>query len=205
MFTVGKSVTLDHKGKSMKSSLKGWKTQKGGYLLVEPPSPANCKLLTKPRETVIVRMKIEGTIYGFVTGSAKLLRKTNLLRLELKEEIMQHSIRSEDRYPCFIPAEIVEEQTFSLTEPIKNDGMICDISLLGAMFLSPEPLKSEGSVRLTFSLGSEGTITGVSLKILRSRMVKEKYMYAGAFLGLHREDREKLGNFFNFFKQWNIR
>lgn len=205
MFTVGKSITLDHKGKSMKSSLRGWKTQKGGYLLVEPPSPANCKLLTKPRETVIVRMENDGIIYGFVTGSAKLLRKTNLLRLELKEEIMQHSIRTEERYPCFIPAKIVEEQTFSLGEPKKNDGMICDISLLGAMFLSPEPLKSEGSVRLTFSLGSEGTITGISLKILRSRMVKEKYMYAGAFLGLHREDREKLGNFFNFFKQWNIR
>jgi c-di-GMP-binding flagellar brake protein YcgR len=202
MFEVGQPITLDCKGKSPKSFLRGWKMQNGGYLLLDPPSPLNRKLLFGPDAKIVVRMKREGTVYGFVTGPARLLKKTNIMILKLKEDIHEHSIRTEIRFSCFIPAEITSGE--SNDREIEERGMICDISMSGARFLTPDPLKDEDSIRLTFSLGGEGTIRQKRFKVMRSKIVKGKYMYAGRFLGMGNEDKEKLARFFDFLNEWKL-
>lgn len=202
MFHIGQPVILDYKGKTRKSTLRGWKKHKCGYLIVDPLSTSESRLLTASGVEVVVRLENEGTVYGFVTGSATLLAKTNLLLLNLKEDAEEHSLRSATRYQCFIPVEISSGNGDS--EKTEGKGMICDISMNGVKLLTDNPIGDEDFVTLTFSLGSDLTIRGSRLKVMRSKMVVNKYMYGGMFLDMENEDKDKLKHFFDFFKEWKL-
>lgn len=202
MFYIDQPVTLDYKGKSHKSSLRGWKTRNGGYLMVDPPSISECKLLTEKNVDVVVRLEDEGTVYGFVSGEALLLAKTNLLILKLKDDTIVHSVRTETRHQCFIPVEISSGNGDE--EKPEGTGMICDISMNGLRLLTEHAVRDEGSVKLTFSLGNESTIRRCRIKVMRSKLVINKYMYGGTFLGIGNKDKEKLKSFFDFFKEWKL-
>ena len=200
MFYVGQPVTLDYKGKTQKSSLRGWKMRDGGYLMVDPPTAGESRFLTESDVEVVVQLENEGTVYGFVAGSATLLAKTNLMILELKEETMERSVRTDTRYQCFIPVDIISGDG----EKPGGKGMICDISMNGVRLLADHPIRDEGSIKLTFSLGSDLTIRRYRLKVMRSKMVMNKYMYGGRFLGMVSEDKDMLKRFFDFFKEWKL-
>jgi len=174
----------------------------GGYLMVDPPTVGESRLLTEKNVDVVVRLENEGTVYGFVAGSATLLAKTNLMILKLKEETMERSVRSDTRYQCFIPVDISSGDG-DMEKP-EGKGMICDISMNGVRLLADNPIKDEGSIKLTFSLGSNLTIKRYRLKVMRSKMVINKYMYGGRFLGMVNEDKDKLKRFFDFFKEWRL-
>jgi len=202
VFHVGQPVILDYKGKTHKSSLRGWKMRNGGYLMVDPPSAGESRLLTASNVEVVVRLEEDGSVYGFVTGSATLLAKTNIMMLKLKEEAMEHSVRSETRYQCFIPVEITSGDGDK--EKTEGKGMICDISMNGLRLLADNPVRDESSVKLTFSLGNDLTVRRCRFKVMRNKMVINKYMYGGMFLGMGNEDRAKLKHFFDFFKEWKL-
>ncbi|MFQ5431154.1 MAG: PilZ domain-containing protein [Nitrospinota bacterium] len=202
MFYVGQPLTLDYKGKTHKSSLRGWKMRKDSYLMVDPPALSESRLLTESTVDVVVRLENEGTVYGFVADSAMLLAKTNLMILKLKEETMEHSVRSDTRYQCFIPVDI--SSAAGDGEKPEGKGMICDISMNGVRLLAKNPVRDEGSIKLTFSLGDDLTIRRSRLKVMRSKMVINKYMYGGIFLGMGNEDKDKLKRFFDFFKEWKL-
>jgi len=174
----------------------------GGYLLVDPPTASESRLMTEKNIEVVVRLENEGTVYGFVAGSASLLAKTNLMVLQLKEETMERSVRSDTRYQCFIPVDISSGEG-DMEKP-EGKGMICDISMNGVRLLANNPFKDEGSIKLTFSLGSYLTLEHYRLKVMRSKIVINKYMYGGRFLGMVNKDKDKLKLFFDFFKEWRL-
>ena len=164
--------------------------------------PEQIALLTASNVEVVVRLEDEGTVYGFVSGSAALLAKTNLLVLKLGEDSMEHSVRAETRHQCFIPVEISSGDGDK--EKSEGTGMICDISMNGVRLLTDHAVRDEGSIKVTFSVGNDLTIRRCRLKVMRSKMVINKYMYGGTFLGIGNEDREKLKSFFDFFKEWKL-
>ena len=202
MFHVGQPVTIDYKGKTHKSSLRGWKMRDGGYLMVDPPTISESRMLSAANAEVVVRLEDEGTVYGFVAGPATLLAKTNIMILKLKEEAMEHSVRAETRHRCFIPVEITSGDGDK--EKSEGTGMICDISMIGVRILTDHAVRNEKSIKITFSLGHDITIRRCRLKVKRSKIVINKYMYGGSFLGLGNEDKEKLKTFFDFFKEWKL-
>mgnify|MGYP000331973200 CR=1 FL=1 len=174
----------------------------GGYLMVDPPAMSESRFLTASNVEVVVRLENEGTVYGFVAGSATLLAKTNLMILKLKEETMERSVRSDTRYQCFIPVDISSGD--GDREKPEGKGMICDISMNGVRLLTDNPIGDESSIKLTFSLGSDLTIKHYRFKIMRSKTVINKYMYGGRFFGMVNEDKDKLKRFFDFFKEWKL-
>jgi len=195
MLVVGHPIMLEYKGKRIKSFLRGWKVQKNGYLLTDPPGMEDARYDLQAGANIIVRMEGEGTIYGFITEFVASLDKTKLLVLKLSEDIHEYSLRDTERYPCLIPVKIDSAES-------SIEGMICDISNNGVRLLTKEPVHDTDSMLISFSLCGAGSIESQRIKVMRNSRVGRMHEYAGSFLGIRPNDKQKLEDYFNFYREW---
>ncbi len=201
MFKTGQSVTIEFSKKKVKTSIRGWKWEQSGYLLIEPPIEAMPEGF-KPGVVTIVRFKKGGKSFGIATRYMENLDKTGLWVFEFQEDIVEFSFRTNERLSCMIPVSIYESRK-DRTAEIGN-GMILDISLGGVRLVTKKPLHISSGDRLdlSFKLCDSEAIDRQVIELKRTGMINGFYEYAGSFVELGVENEGKIKRLFEFCIVW---
>ncbi|MEE8484799.1 MAG: PilZ domain-containing protein [Nitrospinota bacterium] len=201
MFEAGQSVTIEFSKKKVKTSIRGWKWEQSGYLLIEPPIEAMPEGF-KPGVVTIVRFKKGGKSFGIATRFIANLKKTGLWVFEFQEDIVEFSFRTNERLSCMIPVSIYESRK-DRTAQIGN-GMILDISLGGVRLVTKKTLhvSSGDGLGVSFNLCDSEVIDRQVIELKRTGMINGFYEYAGSFVELGVEEEEKIKKLFEFCIVW---
>ncbi len=200
MLSPGQEIIVEIDGKKNKTSLRGWKTNGSGYFLLDPPEFEGILCEIKIGTKSIIRFEDEGSILGIMGRFTSFLNKTRLWAFTFTDDPIRHTMRSNERYTCLIPASAVNE---SSAAPL-GSGMITDLSLSGLRLVTKKPLdvKKGDFIDVVFSLNpSDGAMTQ-RIEIARSGKYEKIYTYSGPFIELVIEDEKRLTDFFEFCKQW---
>ncbi len=200
MLTPGQEVIVEIGGKKAKTNLRGWKINGSGYFLFDPPEIEGVLCEIKPGDSTIIRFEDEGSIFGIKGRFTTFLIKTRLWAFSFTGDPIQHSMRSDERYTCLIPASAVNENSAA---PL-GSGMITDISLSGLHLVTKKPLDIEEGdfMDIVFSLNaSEGAMTQ-RIELARIGKYEKLHTYSGPFIDLEQEDEKRLTEFFEFCKEW---
>ncbi|MBI5186670.1 MAG: flagellar brake protein [Nitrospinae bacterium] len=199
-FALGQEIKLEYGKKKATTFLRGWKTGERGYILSDPPPIGQLPGPLEPGAELVVRSVRCGNLFGVEGRFAGVLEKVNLWVFGIQADILKFPLRSDIRSYCLIPVVILSESGGKLVEHGK--GMIFNLSMGGAKLITKSQAPAEGYLRINFSLGFAGKVMGQKMKIVRSRVENYKYEYAGAFVGMNREEDNKLRQFFEFCKNW---
>lgn len=198
---AGQELTIEFKGKKLKSYLRGWDLYGGKYLLIEPPHESLPPDL-KPGASMVIRFQSEGVAYGLMVVLKKALIKTNLWVLRISQDIVETRIRSGDRFDCLIPATIMDD---SETNPADlGKGMINDISLQGIRLITRKQLyvSKMDVIDLSFYVGLAGMIERQKMQVVKIGRKGKMFEYSGPFVDMDFTTEEKLHKFFEFCREW---
>lgn len=203
MFSIGQEMTIEVQGKGIKTLLQGWHQWRDeGYFLIYPPSMHDIGQAPKPGSNIIVRYMSGGTVYGTATRFAVSLAKTNLWMLEFSGDVEELSLRSNERFYCLIPVRLTGSEKGKIEEI--GTGLICDISFSGAKIITKEPisLPESNMIQISILLSDAGAIEFQECEVVRKTVQIGYIEYAGMFVDMNEENKEKLQKFFEFCKTW---
>ena len=199
MFSIGQEIVLELNRMSAKCAMRGWKLRPGGgYILTDKPGPKAKFIPPVPGDDVVARLEENGVIYGFSTVFVEVLKKSDLMLLAVRDEVVSKALRSQERYSCLIPMDIA---TIS-GEPEK--GFIYDISMGGIRFMGAADLHLPiGSVfQASFHPGGLGKVENMVTEVVRTNFVEGQFRYAAKVEKMTPKNEGVMRQYMEFCGKW---
>ncbi len=199
MLELEKEAMIEFDRKNGTVMVRGYKAGANGYLLTEKPQ-GQLPPLSVGRSAVI-RVESRGTIYGMAVTYKEFLKKTDLCYFPFQEDVISHSLRSEDRVMCQHLAAIHGTESQAATP---RSGVIINLGKGGLRFATRSPLEAKTGDELSMSFypGGVGFIDRLKMRLMRVNSHEGQFEYATQFIGMEREQGELLESYFAFYRNW---
>lgn len=199
MLELQKEAMIEFDRKSGKVVVRGYKEGANGYILTEKPQGQLPPLSIG--KNAVIRVENRGTIYGMAVTYKDFLKRTDLCYFPFHEDVVSHSLRSEERVVC---------QQLATIKGIKNEsdapqsGVIVNLGKGGLRFATRGPIeaKTGDEVLMSFYPGGIGFIDRLRMRLMRVNNHEGQFEYATQFIDMEKEQQELLDSYFAFCRNW---
>ncbi|MBI5814315.1 MAG: PilZ domain-containing protein [Nitrospinae bacterium] len=169
---VGVEMHMERAPLSADTHIRGWKD--GVYILVDAPDG---RWKVKDPTPIVCRLFEEGKYYGFMAAMFATLPELNLLLIEYPDEIVDTSVREEERFkvslPVTITAVIKESQ-------VDFPGIVIDLSQNGCQLISSKPVNVNDRLLLAGGFPGGQIFKDIPFVTKRVDELKGKWQLGGA-------------------------
>lgn len=201
MLGLGKEALIEYGRKRGTVIVRGWKPGERGYLLTEKPQAPMLPLT--PGQEAVIRMEHDGILFGIAVTYRECLGKTDLCYFTFQDDVISHSLRDDERLPCFIQATVsyADNQFAS-----KESGLIVDLGKRGIRFVTRIAMHTEVGelLSVSFELGGIGFINRQKMRLMRVNNLGGRFEYAARFVDMGEGHGELLDEYFTFCKTWDM-
>lgn len=199
MLELHKEAVIEFARKNGKVVVRGWKEGKNGYLLTEKPQGGHMSIPIGQAATI--RVENRGTIYGMAVTYREFLKKTDLCYFPFQDEVVAHSLRSEERILCQFPASIQQVENNGAKPGM---GVIVNLGKGGLRFITRASLQAQPGdfLLIDFHPGGIGSIEQAKLRLMRVNGHGSQFEYAAQFMDLDAERAKVLEDYFAFYRAW---
>lgn len=148
-------------------------------------------------------MEHDGILFGLAVTYRDCLGKTDLCYFTFQDDVISHSLRDDERLPCFIHAAIsYADSPFAA----KESGLIVDLGKRGLRFVTRIAMHAEVGELLSvnFEAGGIGFIGQQKMRLMRMNNLGGRYEYAAQFVDMCKEYDELLAEYLGFCKAWAL-
>lgn len=199
MLELHKDAVIEFSRKNGKVVVRGWKEGRNGYLLTERPHGGVVSIPIGQSATI--RVENRGTIYGMAVTYKEFLKKTDLCYFPFQDEVVAHSLRSEERVLCQFPVAIQRAEN-NVAQP--GAGVVVNLGKGGLRFITRISLQAQpGDVlSVDFQPGGVGLIQQLKMRVMRVSNHGNQFEYATQFIDLDMERAKVLEDYFAFYRVW---
>ncbi len=199
MLELHKEAVIEYARKNGKVMVRGWKEGKNGFLLTERPHGAMPSIPLGQSATI--RVENRGTIYGMAVTYKEFLKKIDLCFFPFQDDVISHSLRSEERAVCQFPAVV---QTAGDLAAKPESGVIVNLGKGGLRFVTRVSLQAKlgDELLMSFHPGGMASINQQRMRLMRVNAHDGQFEYATKYVDLDKESAKALEDFFEFYRIW---
>jgi c-di-GMP-binding flagellar brake protein YcgR len=152
------------------------------YIIMDYPlDAASCPIFLKDNSPCVVRFLSQGKVYRFQSRVRITTRYPYpFIFIDYPLNIDHLNLRKTNRVPVRLPVKFVTKTPEEAREK-HQEGIILDLSGDGCLLMTSEPMTSEGTLYLTFSLPNQDLISNLAAVIRRSARKDEGYHHGVSF------------------------
>lgn len=198
MLGLEKEAVIEFARKSGQVILRGWKMGEKGYLLTEKPEGALPPLPVGGG--AIIRVENRGTVYGMSAIYKEFLKKTDLCLFTIQNDVISHSLRSQERVQCLLPVNVHRGEDAAAA----GSGVIVNLGKGGLRFVTAVSMqaKPDDTLAVSFHPGGIGFISRQKIRLMRENGQAGQFEYAAQFIDMEKENIKLLDDYFALCKTW---